>query len=483
MGVTTQGDTPIRLLFTCLMENNQTKNIGGETLNAQRLEKALAEAGGESAEVNTESMQTDEVPTRGSQPDASDVDMTQQTEGVDPSGQSSTETLSAKGDDPRGEFYTFTGRGQSRRFSKAIKAGCSREEAYRRAMEPPKTECDKADGEKAKQVTNIPPKEGVAGPGPKPKPAYSAVAGLTRMGIVPSQGMSKPLNKESLDEIQKAILGEIRRNRDTSINIGFEGAVSKGGWLQLNCKNFDTVTWTKKNFAAIRKTSKQDIKLVGPEELPNPHILYGFFPDCREERTKDILEFIATQNGLPLALTWQIMHRKSEGNVENIAFGVDQTSVDQLEKLRYTVSVKFTSVNLKISKRKRVEENGEGAGKSENATAIPEKRSRTEEPEPGTSGCLPKSTETSSKADPKTSVTVPSKETAALRDRLKRPLPDKKTPPRRPTTRLQQAANRAVPSQRPSLTSSRGGGAKPTKGGRRDQQQRLILDSYRPLSQ
>lgn len=302
MGVTPQGDHPIRPLVTYFMDSiNKTKEVEQSSKNAQpsgsktgtvslETEPKLQDASGATGPRNVRSHS-------GSETDTTDLFENDTAEAasqksLDPAVVSNIRllNLSSQG------FRKFENLAQSKAFKRALKAGKTRAEALELA-------------EKAVPGPSSMPRKEMKEKGRTKGPtlSYSSALKCTKLGIIAAD-TDEHLSNEELGKVADAILSEVRKNDDPNRKLLFQGTSQKSGWLQVNCGNPETTEWLLTKAKAIGESTGLSLKVVEQTNFPLPHLVRGFFPGCKEDSTEVIKEFLKAQSWLPTE-KWQAVSR------------------------------------------------------------------------------------------------------------------------------------------------------------------------------
>lgn len=253
----------------------------------------------------------------------------------------------------------------NRRFKKAMRAGLTRESALQAALETP------SDFKRGRSDGNTPPQQvakRVRGTNTwQVAPSYNDVANSVKLGVVPCNLATSPLNASEMSSIQEAVVDTSIELTGGNVNPQFLGCRWKNGWLYFICANLATAEWVKLNFDSIKSKCGLDIILIEEPEFPRLFTIRGYFPDSLELTDKKILATIEAQNANLQATSWKVLDRLNNGRVVQLVLAVEDVHYEKLCQLHGLISYRFGQLRLVLRFTNR-NVDGTGASNSSNAT-------------------------------------------------------------------------------------------------------------------
>lgn len=233
-----------------------------------------------------------------------------------------------------------------RRYKKLISGGMDKSKAVEECLKPivqepqkgPKNKRRRADNSSPKDLPAKKPKDGTENASarrPYRKPlTYSAVVNSVKIGVVPNDHPQRKFSNEEIDQIRKSVLMKIVELKGQSdVKPRFlQYPSAKAGWMTFHCSDAATADWLKK----LNIWSSHNCTVVDEVSFPKECLVYGHFKYSSNESTETILGLIEGQNNL-LASKWSEVYRKNEGSMAFLTFGVDETSMEQLQAQNFTV--------------------------------------------------------------------------------------------------------------------------------------------------
>ena len=291
----------------------------------------------------------------------------------------STNTTSKDEAVQRGKQRRLSG-AASKRYKRALKQGCSEEEAYERAMNPKKELAKEKESEKSpnsvhthqqeKEKTKVDLTATITS-------SYAEVASLIQLGIFPKDFPEVHLKKTDVALIEDAIINIIIEDEHSDFAPVFKSSEYRtDGWMVVRCKDQKTADWLAANFHRAKFPDKREFKLLKRKDFPGPCILAGFIPDQPDrKRVKSIL---AAQNYCFKTKGWGIASLSPANKSGSfVRLFVDTTIMESLRKDNWSANYKFGSIKVRrqvLRKSRRSENKAEAP---EPKDSIPREVSKT----------------------------------------------------------------------------------------------------------
>jgi hypothetical protein len=159
-----------------------------------------------------------------------------------------------------------------------------------------------------------------------------------KVGVVPREHPTTKLNTEDLNSIIGEIKQLIVEQRTGAIKPNFTRLPQlKAGWMVLHCEDKATADWVlQQDIGASR-----DCRLVEEKDFPKEHILVGYFQGSADDTNETILGMMQGQNNDLNAESWKVLHRENQKTCAVVTAEVDDTSMEQLKKVNFTVKYGF----------------------------------------------------------------------------------------------------------------------------------------------
>ncbi|CAG9772650.1 unnamed protein product [Ceutorhynchus assimilis] len=136
-------------------------------------------------------------------------------------------------------------------------------------------------------------------------PSYKAVAGTTRVGLIPPDYPSAA-----------GFLEAVPNMPDRGPQVRFQGFTHRSGWLQITCADDSTLVWLEGATKDLKPWVGTEIRVVKGVDLPIPHVYVMFLHDDKDGQRlapEEVLLRLRKMNHGLNTREWIILHRESSG--------------------------------------------------------------------------------------------------------------------------------------------------------------------------
>uniref|UniRef100_A0A0K8W0Z6 DUF4780 domain-containing protein n=1 Tax=Bactrocera latifrons TaxID=174628 RepID=A0A0K8W0Z6_BACLA len=187
-----------------------------------------------------------------------------------------------------------------------------------------------------------------------------------RMAVLPLNYPAETLEAEELTALQDLLMEEVYRGCKDPV--AFHGVYFKGGFMQIDCKDADSVKWLRETAPKLTGWKGPTLCVRRGEDIPIMHCMTVLLPRCEGKPYEFALGLVRNQNRGINTSAWRVVDSKMEGSGWRLNLCVDDESYKFIRKEGYRLSYRFSTVVMRPYKLKSTGKEGEKMQVDEEAT-------------------------------------------------------------------------------------------------------------------
>ncbi|XP_039969673.1 uncharacterized protein LOC120781517 [Bactrocera tryoni] len=187
-----------------------------------------------------------------------------------------------------------------------------------------------------------------------------------RMAVLPLNYPAEILKAAELTALQNLLMEEVYRGCKDPVR--FHGVHFKGGFMQLDCRNEDSVNWLREIAPKLTGWKGPTLCVRRGEDIPIMHSMTVLLPRCEGKHFEFALGLLRNQNRGINTSAWRVVDSKMEGAGWRLNLCVNDESYKVIRKEGFRLSYRYSEVVIRPYKPKTTEKEDEKMQVDEEST-------------------------------------------------------------------------------------------------------------------